>query len=585
MRGGADVRVGVIGTGIGARAVAPAFEATEGCTVVALVSPRDEDAVAALCTRDDVDLISVHSPPFLHHGHVRRAIEHGRAVLCDKPFGVNAVEAAAMHDFAHDAGIVGLVNYEFRYAPLRSKLREFVLGGVVGTVEQVEWTAFAGIWRTTARPFGWVFDAARGGGWVRAYASHCIDFFLWTFGAIVDVSAGTRTTIAERPDGDGRMRRCTAEDGFTATLQTERGAWITIDTTATAAVDRPMRVTVVGSDGVLEVLADDVHEVGGTILLHTTARSSELFRIEPWLAHHYTEMLPWVELVRDAVREGYPLPDMPTFADGVACARRDGRAHRPALMPVHPRLSVNEECAGSLSFPEEVGFWHELGVETIGAISPKLEAIDWDTDAVARTGLRVQNIGTEHRVVGQSLDFAAAAGADCVWFTTGTIGSRLWEEAADEFCERIAPTVARASELGVTLAVEPTNPLRADISFVFTLRDTLVLARAAGIDVVLELACCWYERGFEELVRDDVDRLALVQISDFELGTLDTPNRSVIGDGDIPLERLLGVLLDAGYEGYFDLEILGPRIEAEGYLPATRRSLERASEMLGRLGA
>ncbi len=86
-------------------------------------------------------------------------------------------------------------------------------------------------------------------------------------------------------------------------------------------------------------------------------------------------------------------------------------------------------------------------------------------------------------------------------------------------------------------------------------------------------------------MRDDVDRLALVQISDFELGTLDTPNRSVIGDGDIPLERLLGILLDAGYEGYFDLEILGPRIEAEGYLPATRRSLERASEMLGRLGA
>ena len=47
----------------------------------------------------------------------------------------------------------------------------------------------------------------------------------------------------------------------------------------------------------------------------------------------------------------------------------------------------------------------------------------------------------------------------------------------------------------------------------------------------------------------NVDRLALVQISDYELGTLDTPNRSVIGDGDIPLERLLGVLLDAGYEG------------------------------------
>ena len=42
-----------------------------------------------------------------------------------------------------------------------------------------------------------------------------------------------------------------------------------MDTTATAAVDQPARVTVIGSDGVLEVLSDDVHEVGGRILLHT----------------------------------------------------------------------------------------------------------------------------------------------------------------------------------------------------------------------------------------------------------------------------------------------------------------------------
>jgi predicted dehydrogenase len=318
---GKDIRVGVIGTGIGARAVAPAYEATDGCTVVALVSPRDEGAVTALCARDDVDLVSVHSPPFLHRDHVVRAIEHGHAVLCDKPFGVDADDAEAMRDLADDAEVVGLVNYEFRYAPLRSKLRALVLGGAVGTVELVEWTAFAGIWRTMTRPFGWVFDASLGGGWVRAYASHCIDLFLWMFGDIVEASAATRTTITERADGGGRMHACTAEDGLTATMRTAGGVCITLDTTATAAVDRPMRVTVVGSDGVLEMLGDDVHEVGGTILLHDTDGTSELFRIEPWPAHHYTEMLPWVELVRDAVREGHAFADMPTFADGLACAR------------------------------------------------------------------------------------------------------------------------------------------------------------------------------------------------------------------------------------------------------------------------
>ena len=65
------VRVGVIGTGFGASSVAPAFEATDDCAVVEVVTPRDDAAVAALCARADVDLISVHSPPFLHLEHVR----------------------------------------------------------------------------------------------------------------------------------------------------------------------------------------------------------------------------------------------------------------------------------------------------------------------------------------------------------------------------------------------------------------------------------------------------------------------------------------------------------------------------------
>src|SRR5262245_58456909 len=99
-----EVRVGVIGTGFGGTDLATASAATECCTVVDVVPPRDADAVAALCARPDVDLISVHSPPFLHLDHVRRAIEAGHAVHCDKPFGLNTGESAAMTDLAAETG-------------------------------------------------------------------------------------------------------------------------------------------------------------------------------------------------------------------------------------------------------------------------------------------------------------------------------------------------------------------------------------------------------------------------------------------------------------------------------------------------
>jgi sugar phosphate isomerase/epimerase len=254
-------------------------------------------------------------------------------------------------------------------------------------------------------------------------------------------------------------------------------------------------------------------------------------------------------------------------------------------MSVHPRLSVSEVSAGPIPFVEEVKFWEELGATNIGMISPKLEPIGWDTVLVADTGLCVSNVGTEPRFVNEAVEFAAAVGADLVWLEPGALGSRTWEKAAEDFCQGIAPTVARAKDLGLPFALQPTNSLRLDLSFIFTLRDTLELARAAGTGVVMEIQCCWYERGLEELVRENVDMLTLVQISDFQVGSLSTPDRSVIGDGDIPLERLFAMILDAGYEGKFDLEILGPKIEAEGYLSATRRSLERASEILDRIGA
>ena len=73
----------------------------------------------------------------------------------------------------------------------------------------------------------------------------------------------------------------------------------------------------------------------------------------------------------------------------------------------------------------------------------------------------------------------------------------MWEEAVEEFYQMVQPGVERAAELGMPFAIQPTNSIRLDLSFLFTLRDTLAVARAAGMGVVLELECCWYEPGFE----------------------------------------------------------------------------------------
>jgi predicted dehydrogenase len=309
------MRVGVIGAGFGRRVVAPVFSATAGCDVVDVVSARDDDAIATLVARADVDLVSVHSPPFLHAPHVRAALAASKAVLCDKPFARDADEAASLEAEASDAGAVGLCNFEFRYAPARELLREMVRDGTLGSVQHVQWTHISSGTRVPLRPFGWLFERALGGGWIGAWGSHAIDTLRFVLGAEVDdVQARLRTDIAFRPDADGNERPCTAEDGFSAALVMSSGASVAIDSGYAATATLAPRLVCFGAEAVAEVIGDE------RIVIRRAGQANEIVEIgESAPDRHLEPMRRFAEIVRDAVDTGVVPPSAPTFADGRAC--------------------------------------------------------------------------------------------------------------------------------------------------------------------------------------------------------------------------------------------------------------------------
>lgn len=272
-------------------------------------------------------------------------------------------------------------------------------------------------------------------------------------------------------------------------------------------------------------------------------------------------------------------------------------------MHTHPRVSLSMLSQWSWSVDEDLAFFDREGIRVIGLSLAKLEAAGGWRGHVARIrdgGYRVANLiglgpfqladragwDAQRDRVRDALDAAHAFGAECVVLTTGPAGALTWEDAAGAFAEAMAPVLAEhAARPGVRIAIEHTNSLRVDIGFLHTLRDAIDVARRLGIGVCMEINACWAERGLAQTIADGLDTIAIVQLSDFAIGTLSTPNRLVPGDGDIPLERIVGQLLDAGYGGTFDIEMIGPAIEEEGYESASRRAVEYVSRLLDRLGA
>ena len=133
--------------------------------------------------------------------------------------------------------------------------------------------------------------------------------------------------------------------------------------------------------------------------------------------------------------------------------------------------------------------------------------------------------------------------------------------------------------------IENASALYVDLHIAHSLADTIRLAEMADIGVCIELFHCWAEAGLKDLFKRAVPRCSLVQVSDYVLGDRSLPNRAVPGDGTIPLERIIEMLLECGYEGAFDIELVGPRIDAEGHFAATHRAAERLSEILVKLRA
>ena len=71
-----------------------------------------------LVDSDEINMVYVATPPYLHYEQSLQALKKGKHVICEKPISFNYDEAVELNQLAKSKGLLFIVNLMQRYNPL-----------------------------------------------------------------------------------------------------------------------------------------------------------------------------------------------------------------------------------------------------------------------------------------------------------------------------------------------------------------------------------------------------------------------------------------------------------------------------------
>lgn len=247
------------------------------------------------------------------------------------------------------------------------------------------------------------------------------------------------------------------------------------------------------------------------------------------------------------------------------------------------------------SFEDDVIRYREHGYEAIGVWRPKLSDCGEakGRELLHELGMSVSSLhwaggftGHDGRSFRESLhdaldavQVAADLEADCLTVLAGSRSGHTKSHAKRIFCTALRELSECAQALGVQLAVEPMHSGCAhDFTFLTSVPDTLdILSHIGHSNIGIVFDC--YHMAQDPRVLDwlpsAVPFIRLVQCGDAKTAPLGLQNRCLLGEGCVPLVDIIQTIERYGYEGFYEVELLGEDVEDYDYehLLASSRSL------------
>ncbi|MBT2514186.1 Gfo/Idh/MocA family protein [Arthrobacter sp. ISL-30] len=244
---------------------------------------RDAEAVAAAAAsygwaesatdwrevirRDDIDIVDICAPGWMHAEIAIAALEAGKHVLVEKPLANTLAEAEAMTEAARAArarGVQSMIGFNYRRVPALALAKEFIAEGRIGTVRHVR-AAYLQDWLVDPEsPMTWRLNKeTAGSGALGDIASHAIDQVLFLLGdSVADVSGRLHTFVTSRPGPSG-PEEVTVDDAAWATLTLASGAIASVEVSRMATGQKnSLQLEIYGDQGSLLFDLEAFNELG-----------------------------------------------------------------------------------------------------------------------------------------------------------------------------------------------------------------------------------------------------------------------------------------------------------------------------------
>ena len=198
--------------------------------------------------RDDVDVVDISAPQYVHYDIAMEALRAGKHVFCEKPLALNARQAREMYELAEKQGVTHYVNHNYRRTPAVRLAKRLIDEGRVGRI--FHWRGcYLQSWVVDPNfPLTWNLQKQfAGSGPQGDLNSHSVDLARYLVGDITKVSGMTANFITERPLPDeeasgtfsgkvkGGTGKVTVEDAAFMVVEFENGALGSFEATRFAA--------------------------------------------------------------------------------------------------------------------------------------------------------------------------------------------------------------------------------------------------------------------------------------------------------------------------------------------------------------